>query len=133
MSSDYTVSFDSAALSGIERDVDQSDTKADLQGDIALATPEARMFAVTTHNIPQRVFDSESSLQNFLEQEMRRRVDLELDQHVIDVNTTSTPASGSPSGSDLIEKGAGRPQSIAALAPRPACWQCRPVTAPTSI
>ena len=127
VTSDYTVSYSQTALSGVERDVDETTTKADLDTTIGLATPEARMFAVTASGIPQRVFDSESSLQAFLEQEMRRRLDLELDQHVIDTIDAASPATGTPTGTGLIAKARravaehralGSSPSVLAISPR---------------
>ncbi len=101
--SDYRVTFSSDPISGIERDVDETSTKADLGASVALVTPVARMFAITASGIPQRVLANESSLAAFLEQEMRRKLDLEIDQHVVDVITASSPASGS-TGTGLIEQ-----------------------------
>jgi hypothetical protein len=102
--SDFTISFSQDELSGVERDVDETSTKADLPATVGLATPAARVFAITAHGIPQRVFDAESTVQALLEGEMRRKLDLELDQHVIDTIDGASPATGTPSGTGLIEK-----------------------------
>ena len=127
--SDFTASFFEHRRHhrDIERDVDETTTKAVLGASVGLATPTAREFAITASGIPQRLFDNENGLRAFLEQEMRRRLDIEWDQHTVDAITAASPPSGL-SGADLIAQVRNAIASHRALGASPSVLALNPST-----
>jgi hypothetical protein len=101
--SDFTISFSASGVTGVERPVDATTEKADVPATVALATPQVRQFAVTIHDVPAKLFDNFGALTAFLEQEMRRRLDLAIDEHVVGKIVAATPPSGS-TGTGLVEQ-----------------------------
>lgn len=99
---DFTVSFSTPTVTGMERAPAAVTDKPVLPATYALATPDVRQHAIVAENVPNRLLTAPSFGQ-FLDLEMRRQVDLSVDRHVVAQITAASPPSGS-SGSDLVTK-----------------------------
>jgi hypothetical protein len=100
---DFTVEFDQAALTGVEREPDATDPKAELPVTVALATPKAKQQAVVAENLPAVLFNNQDALRSFLSVEMGRRLSESFDASVVDAIESASPPNGS-TGSDVVAK-----------------------------
>ena len=102
----FTVAFADpgvTGVSGIERVPISTEEKAELEATIGWDSKDLKQFAVTLDNVPQAILDAEDQLRGVLETEMKYRVNLALDQHVVTGIEAAAPPSGK-TGSTLIEQ-----------------------------
>jgi len=125
---DFSVSFLTGALTGVERAPAATSQKADLGASVTAATPAVRQFAVTQDELPKVLFDNRVALQAYLEQEARRQLDLAIDEHVLARIAAAGPATGS-TGSTLIEKVRNAVAASRALGASPSVLAVNPTDA----
>jgi len=99
----FTIEYTTGAseLTGIERAPTATDPKAELEADVGWESKDLRQFAVTMDDVPVKVLEAEDQLRALLESEMRYRIELALDAHVISAIEAATPPSGS-TGTGLV-------------------------------
>jgi len=98
---DFVISFSEAEVTGVEIEPATSTSKAELPVDVSLATPTAKVFAIVVDDVPAKIFETQAALAAFLEQEMRRRLDVSYDAHVVAAIEGASPPSGS-TGTGLV-------------------------------
>jgi hypothetical protein len=92
-----------SGLTGVERPVDATTTKATLTPVVSLASPQARQFAIVLDAVPSQLFDSQSALRQLLSVEVGRRLSENFDSHVVDKIEAAAPPTAS-TGADLLAK-----------------------------
>jgi hypothetical protein len=101
----FTVSFTTTELelTGIERAPTATDPKAELDANVGWEQKDLRQFAITMDDVPVKILEAENQLRELLESEMRYRLDLALDAHVISAIQAAAPPAGL-TGTTMVEQ-----------------------------
>jgi hypothetical protein len=126
---EYTT-FGLSGLTGIERPPTSADPKADLDANIGWQSKDVSQFAVICDDVPQAVLNAEDQLRALLEGEMRYRIDLQIDQHVLSGIAALAPPSGS-TGTGLVAQTRNAVAAHRALGANPSVLLLNPSDAAT--
>lgn len=107
VTTDFTVSFQvgelTGGLTGVERAPEAVTDKANMQHTISIATPTLRQFAVVVEDLPNKIWDNQTALQAYFENEVARQMARTFDAKVVGQIQSAGPLNSS-TGSGLTAK-----------------------------